>query len=577
MARLLRSKQGCWTCRLRKKKCDETHPECLTCKSLSITCYGYGPKPDWMDSGELERAVVSDMKETIKYTSRHKTNVHLSTRLKRAVRLAPKVSDKITKDSISSPESSHLQGTGTLWSDHGSSPSGASIVVNGQADTPPAKNSHHLRASTPYSMSAQESILLMHFLDNVLSLQYPLYKPDILEGGRGWLLDLLLRTKPLYHAALALSSYHRRMIIFERTQHQCAVAATMQQEKHLGICLAEVRQAMKSVNKFVQENKPCHNNETGTVTSIVQLVFFELFAGQGNAWQIHLQAAINMYDQACKNGINRFALGSESGNVLCHGLAPSTGDAAIIQEVAISRFLGAVVPWLDIIASITTGNAPKLLSYHDDAIAPNSQTKLEHVMGCRNWAMFQIGRIAALHTHRSRDKLPVQLSHTEIERLVNDISQEIECGLAREALQGTNISEGVLPEPHTRPGQIAFVTRIYAHMATIYLHLVHHGFQDLQLLDTTICSVMRMLQTQTPLQLLPGLVAPLFVVGCVARQGDEQQFFRSMFLSPPLLEPFLKHREKIMPILEELWRKRQTTANLTWDTVLDHSRHLLLL
>lgn len=50
-----RSTHGCWTCRLRKKKCDENHPACFRCTSLHITCDGYGPRPYWMDRGHLQR------------------------------------------------------------------------------------------------------------------------------------------------------------------------------------------------------------------------------------------------------------------------------------------------------------------------------------------------------------------------------------------------------------------------------------------------------------------------------------------------------------------------------------------
>jgi hypothetical protein len=95
-----------------------------------------------------------------------------------------------------------------------------------------------------------------------------MYKPGILEGGRGWLLALLLRTKPLYHAALALSAYHRRTVELAKISHPCQVAALVQQEKHLEICI-------KSVNQFTQNS--CPNNGLGIMTSVVQLVFFEVF------------------------------------------------------------------------------------------------------------------------------------------------------------------------------------------------------------------------------------------------------------------------------------------------------------
>lgn len=108
----------------------------------------------------------------------------------------------------------------------------------------------------------------MHFLDNVFPLQYPMYRPKVLEGGRGWLLTLLLKTKPLYHAALALSAYHRRTIqVAKFGSPSCRVAAVLQQEKHLEICI-------KSVHQFVLNT--CRNNGLGVMTSVVQLVFFEV-------------------------------------------------------------------------------------------------------------------------------------------------------------------------------------------------------------------------------------------------------------------------------------------------------------
>jgi hypothetical protein len=50
-----RSLHGCWTCRLRRKKCDEHRPSCSACTSLELNCHGYGPRPEWMDRGVLER------------------------------------------------------------------------------------------------------------------------------------------------------------------------------------------------------------------------------------------------------------------------------------------------------------------------------------------------------------------------------------------------------------------------------------------------------------------------------------------------------------------------------------------
>jgi hypothetical protein len=128
------------------------------------------------------------------------------------------------------------------------------------------------------SIPADEPVLLMHFLDNVFPLQYPMYKPGIPEGGRGWLLALLIRTKPLYHAALALSAYHRRTITPARISKSCRIDSLVQQEKHLEICI-------KLVNELAQNS--CPYITLGVVTSVVQLAFFEVFFSLHNLWVLH--------------------------------------------------------------------------------------------------------------------------------------------------------------------------------------------------------------------------------------------------------------------------------------------------
>lgn len=120
MSGSLRSKQGCWTCRLRKKKCDEGRPCCSTCESLSITCYGFGRKPDWMDNGEEERAVVDSLKQIVKHTSRRKATNKQSKQRDPIVRIASKVANASVEDS-SSGTGSTPQLSVSAPSDHGSS------------------------------------------------------------------------------------------------------------------------------------------------------------------------------------------------------------------------------------------------------------------------------------------------------------------------------------------------------------------------------------------------------------------------------------------------------------------------
>lgn len=39
---------GCWTCRSRKIKCDETRPRCSQCSAKGLDCEGYGVRLQWL-------------------------------------------------------------------------------------------------------------------------------------------------------------------------------------------------------------------------------------------------------------------------------------------------------------------------------------------------------------------------------------------------------------------------------------------------------------------------------------------------------------------------------------------------
>ena len=42
-----RSRGACATCRSRRRKCDETHPACLACRSRGVVCGGYETQLRW--------------------------------------------------------------------------------------------------------------------------------------------------------------------------------------------------------------------------------------------------------------------------------------------------------------------------------------------------------------------------------------------------------------------------------------------------------------------------------------------------------------------------------------------------
>ncbi|KAG4426794.1 hypothetical protein IFR04_000225 [Cadophora malorum] len=539
----LRSKQGCWTCRLRRKKCDERRD------------------PEWMDGGERERAMANSIKQIVKHTSRKKGR--LGTTLSRfrkshadqekggGVALAPK-SINVTVGTGSGGDS--LEPTGSETSPAPSADTGtkSSASERNQSSSPSANQEYNSPHTEMIVVSRNETVLLMHFLDHVFPLQHPMYKPQIAEGGRSWLLSLLLRTKPLYHASLALSAYHRGNILLA-SQRCVAHHSMVEQEKHLAICLEEFQEAIKNVGQMVML-RACPKDSLGLMASVVQLIYFELFAGHGNAWQIHLRAATTTLMQGYWNQSSELGMLDPT----AASLLPPVWEGQPNENVTSFKFLSGVIIWLDLLDCITSGKAPGLLTIHSHALSPGSHIRMETIIGSSNWVILQIARIAALHEKK------VQLLQTgcfgcetqraEFDRNVDEIRHELQCGLTEQALLCLQVhSEPVAPADTSLHNQ-AIVTRLFALAASIYLYLVVQGSH--QEAGPLAEEAMIILRTQMPRDLMHVIIFPLYIIGYVV-SPDDQSFFRCAFSATPVLEPSLEHRSKILPLLEEAWLARE--------------------
>ncbi|KAK9242768.1 hypothetical protein V1506DRAFT_47199 [Lipomyces tetrasporus] len=61
-----RTRTGCWTCRLRRKKCSEEKPACAACLRLKLACDGYGDRPDFMKSAEAMARKRDEIRRSIR-------------------------------------------------------------------------------------------------------------------------------------------------------------------------------------------------------------------------------------------------------------------------------------------------------------------------------------------------------------------------------------------------------------------------------------------------------------------------------------------------------------------------------
>lgn len=171
------SRGGCWTCRIRHKKCDEARPECHECTSRTLTCHGYQQKPHFIEDPDLLSLEISRIKTTVKENFRRKRKLQHRT--------------TVISDSQCDVESK---------------------IDEADADVLAPK----AVGTSPWNVGGfEESVyrqaeLTMYYLDCIFPILFPYCQWDPVDGGRGWLFWLLTQDLPLRQAALSLAALHQR-------------------------------------------------------------------------------------------------------------------------------------------------------------------------------------------------------------------------------------------------------------------------------------------------------------------------------------------------------------------------------
>ncbi|KAF7183737.1 hypothetical protein CNMCM7691_004087 [Aspergillus felis] len=331
-----RSNKGCWTCRIRHRKCDESVPACRECTERRIHCHGYGPQPDWVqDPIKLKR-------ELLRIKVAVKENFRQTKKIQNA-RLARRPRD----DGRSSMQAGHEQ----------EAP---------RASQQPKPNIH---------MSFREAELLTHYLDYIFPMQYPYYRDNPCLGGRGWLFWLLTKKGPLREAALTLAALH------EHTQSHLTASHTERELlRYHTNAMRELRQVLthRGADGFATH----HEQWLEFVSCGTALMSFEVFQGGTTNWETHLNALTSLVGQ-----INPVDLGNRQNHSDDEGIETSRG------VVAARRFLICNLLWFDILACVAR-EAPPKMAYREWLALEGMD--ISCVTGCQNWAMITIGDIATL-------------------------------------------------------------------------------------------------------------------------------------------------------------------------------------
>jgi hypothetical protein len=158
-----------------------------------------------MDGGPKEKDSLVAIQETVKRVTSQKKRAAMQQRRQRPTEQGTVSIDLLDSPSINAQAYHQLSPTKSpsLQEDSHLQPNNPLLI-----DGPPLGLTPE---NTAAYIAQNESVLLMHYLDYVFPCQFRFYQPSLEDGGRGWLLSLLMQTKPLYHAACSLAAYHRQV------------------------------------------------------------------------------------------------------------------------------------------------------------------------------------------------------------------------------------------------------------------------------------------------------------------------------------------------------------------------------
>jgi C6 transcription factor Pro1 len=597
---------------MRKKKCDEVHPSCGPCAFRQIICYGYGEKPWFMHREEDQRAEIEKIQQAVNESLRARRAFRVAKKQGRVVQQRPIAPAAYEQREAESDQSNLFQAQPSMKTepskqthDQGRIPVALPIpdpwpptfdspqqwsspenktrndskltALNPDVGGLPLLQSTGNAISYPFAFypgappaeNANDLDMIMNYLDNIFPLQYYFYQPSAAERGRGWLLNMLLRSKPLYYTALAFSSVQK--IIAARDDIVAETQYLEELDNQHSLALAGLAQQLGELSTLHGEDHLRLGLEILACT--IQLQSIEIFRGKKwwkgwkGDWEVHTNAAGallsvigNDLDQSSSSGDSTTGDESpESGN--SSGSIPS-----FLCEIAGLDFFMTSFIWSDIMRCANVGLQQSLqdsffyLNYLEEG-----RIRLDRLMGCRNWAMISIREISGLEAWRhemlSGLKEPVLNDQSSgIDNLIVPIlaakSNGIETRLQRGFSSIPNNTDGLTKHDQ----ETALVTNIFALSAVIYLRIVVSGsFGRLPDVQEDILKAFSAIAA-LPKHLLIRVAWPYCVAGCLAEDSQKEGFRQllsetkaqrhptgQLWNSLDLMEEFWKIRESLTP------------------------------
>lgn len=567
------SSKTCWTCRIRKKRCDRKRPACSACRSLDITCHDGNSRPSWIDNDRKRDEFADQIKAQVKEKAE-------SRREKGYVKVMPLGRMKRSKSSLKvaaqTPKADKAEQEAQLLSSK-NAPLGN--CVPWVEDVKPDRD-----ITNPVLLGVNNDIdldLEIIFLDYAFPFLFPFYRPSIFEGGRGWLLATLRNSMPLFHTAMGFSTYFFTLVMANIADGQDEHAACRQLiERKL---TSHIDNAISSIRKGIQylHASPVPISVFGKahlLEGVVQLLVFDTNIARTTEWSVHITAAVSLLKELLELPEPRGQIADLTSIFVMMqrpGWSTETPSHRMWNsDQSALRFHVAFIIFADIISATTLGDIPKLREHYTRLIKPKAKAthpsqilELGDFVGCQGWILLLIADIAVLIEGKKSGRVLREDLLSKSVKLSADLQNDI---ASLNANMRQPMATPSLPQAYVHPETLLqsidtiSISLIWAHAAVLYLYIATSGWQEEdQEVQQNVSSSLHLLQQIQSPAILRSLAWPFCVAGCLAPKSQEAEF-RQIASKMGSLSAFGTLNEALK-IMEKVWNTRGEKDAETWD------------
>ncbi|KAI9149649.1 Trichothecene biosynthesis transcription regulator TRI10 [Paramyrothecium foliicola] len=437
----------------------------------------------------------------------------------------------------------------------------------------------------PKRTQEKETSLLMHYLDVVFPLQFPLHDRSY-EGKREWLLAILTSSRSVYYATLSLSLLHKesRLDDFEsvwqseRTRYYILAVQEFQQlldqlDTAAGIAklkgnihaLASTVQLISIEVNSVQTpfSFPPVASRRRTALALTPLLFHHTQSSSLSLgdWQVHLLAGNALIPDLVQGWTLVPKSGRFSSSVWSILDAPRFSathdeDALSYEYVGALQFLTNMLAMFGVFSCISIGPTASSFADYLYLLDQDGLIQMDQLIGCKNWVLRAILKVGELDQWKRVEQENHRLSLKDLGTRATAIESLVETGL-REA-SGSAL--------------VDLITSIYATSALTYMHTVVSGLNpNLREVQDSVSATIVLLKQLPDARIAKNLVWPLVVTGCMASRSQED-YFRGLIAVAGTSVRGLRNCCGLSTIWDQSWNMRDlitTTSHMVWEDLIN--------